>query len=87
MLTIIFRGLHLPVLQKLTLVMDLGKSEVEMITEALADAGSCNLRVVDFSLHEPWNDLDVYILEPLLSVAQEIAVCGEVVVCREQAGT
>ncbi|KAG1838899.1 hypothetical protein DFJ58DRAFT_813251 [Suillus subalutaceus] len=78
--TIIFRGLHLPVLQKLTLVLGPGKPRVEKITEALAVAGSCNIKVVDFRLHESGNDLDVHTLEPLLSVVQEVAVCGEVMV-------
>lgn len=83
----IFRGLHLPALQKLTLLMGAGKPDVEMITEALAVAGYCNIRVLDFRLHESRSDIDPRTLEPLLSVVQEVAVHGEVVVCREQAGT
>lgn len=78
--TIIFREVHLPVLQKLTLVSGPGKPRVEKITEALAVAGYCNIRVIDFQLHESGNDLDVHILEPLLSVVQEVAVCGKVMV-------
>jgi hypothetical protein len=68
MFTIIFCGFHLPALQKMTLVMGSGKPDFEIITGALAVAGTCNIRIVDFGLHELGSDLDVHTLEPLLSV-------------------
>jgi hypothetical protein len=85
MFTIMFRGLHLPAWQTLTLVMGPGKPEVEIITGAFAVDGTCNIRVVDFRLHESGNDLDLHTLELLLSVVQEVAVCREVITCRKQA--
>ncbi|KAG2159471.1 uncharacterized protein EDB93DRAFT_1115890 [Suillus bovinus] len=86
MYAMIFRGHHFPALQELILLVGAGKPEVEMITEALAVAGSCNIRVVDFWLHKSRMDLYVPTLKQLLSVAQEVAVRGEVVVRREQSG-
>lgn len=82
----LFRELRLPRLQKLTVVGNPDTPEVESILTALSVAGSCNIKVVDF---RPclWpsarrNHMYVHDVEPLLSVAREVAVCGEVVACR-----
>ncbi|KAG1900278.1 uncharacterized protein F5891DRAFT_327113 [Suillus fuscotomentosus] len=85
-----FRELRLPMLQKLNVVGNPDTPEVKGIATALADAGSCNIQVVDF---RPcfWASArrnNVYIdVEPLLSVAREVAICGEVVARRTLATT
>ncbi|KAG1744815.1 hypothetical protein EDB19DRAFT_1906527 [Suillus lakei] len=83
----IFRRLHFPVLKKLTLVEEPGRLEIKMLVTALAVDESYHIPVVDFRPHERPQEVDVHALEPLLSVAQEVAVCGEVIVRREPATT
>ncbi|KAG1850984.1 hypothetical protein C8R48DRAFT_778015 [Suillus tomentosus] len=84
----LFRELRLPMLQKLNLVGKPDTPEVEGIMTALAVAGSCNIQVVDFRpflwLGARRNNHDV---EPLLSVAREVAIWGEVVARRALATT
>ncbi|KAG2103472.1 uncharacterized protein F5147DRAFT_706206 [Suillus discolor] len=81
----LFRGLRLPMLQKLNVVGNPDTPEVEGIITALAVAESCNIQVVDFQPRF-WTNArrnNVYIrVEPLLSVAREVAICGEVVARR-----
>ncbi|KAG1778858.1 hypothetical protein EV702DRAFT_1195878 [Suillus placidus] len=87
----LFRELRLPMLQKLNVLGDPDTPEVQSIMTALALAGSCNIQVVDFRpcLWPSARRTNVYIhdVEPLLSVAREVAVCGEVVACRALATT
>jgi hypothetical protein len=74
----IFRGLQLPMLQKLILVGELGKAQVSNVLAALAVA-SCHPRMVDFQPNEaiPLSEVDASIAEPLLSVVEEVTVHGE----------
>ncbi|KAJ8590805.1 hypothetical protein M405DRAFT_932573 [Rhizopogon salebrosus TDB-379] len=74
----IFRALHLPVLQKLVLVGEPGEIQVENVMAALVVA-SCHLRVIDFQPEKarPLSKVDAGVAEPLLSVVEEVTVCGE----------
>ncbi|KAG1792013.1 uncharacterized protein HD556DRAFT_583987 [Suillus plorans] len=86
----LFRELRLPMLQKLNVVGNPDTPEVESLVTALAAAGSCNIQVVDFRPRF-WPNArrnNVYVdVEPLLSVAREVAICGEVVARRALATT
>ncbi|KAG1880750.1 hypothetical protein F4604DRAFT_1922373 [Suillus subluteus] len=74
----ILDGFHLPMLQKLTVVVEeLKPLEIECIMAALAVA-TCHEPIVDLKMATPPSEVDVDIVEPLLSVAKEVAVCGKV---------
>jgi hypothetical protein len=77
----IFKGLHLPMLQKLILVSERRKIQVAHVKEALV-AGSCFPRVIDFQTTTPLSEVDVGIVESLLEVVEVVTVHGEVVCCR-----
>ncbi|KAG0704087.1 hypothetical protein DFH29DRAFT_997975 [Suillus ampliporus] len=73
-----FDGFHLPMLQKLTVVVgELKKPEVDCIMAGLSVA-SCHGPAVDFQMATPPSQVDMDIVEPLLSVVKEVTVCGEV---------
>ncbi|KAG1810880.1 uncharacterized protein BJ212DRAFT_572880 [Suillus subaureus] len=80
--TEIFVGLHLPVLRKLTLVGCPTKSGVDRIMAWLEVTATCNLQVIDFQTAMPQDEVDVDVVEPLLSVVREISVCYSDVVPR-----
>lgn len=70
-----FDGLHLPVLRELTLVGYPTKSGVNCIMAALAVTATCNLQVIDFQTATRQDEVDVGVVEPLLSVVvREISV-------------
>jgi hypothetical protein len=74
----IFDGFHLPMLQKLTVVVEqLKPQEVECIRMALAVA-TCYEPTVDLQTATPPSEVDMDIVEPLLSVTKEVTVCGKV---------
>ncbi|KAG2155345.1 uncharacterized protein EDB93DRAFT_1130265 [Suillus bovinus] len=74
----ILDGFHLPMLQKLTVVVgELRPLEVECIMAALAVA-TCHDPTVDLKMATPPSEVDLDIAKPLLSVAKEVAVCGKV---------
>ncbi|KAG0702643.1 hypothetical protein DFH29DRAFT_920494 [Suillus ampliporus] len=75
-LTKMFRGLHLPMLRKLTLIAEPNEWEVTYIMEALASA-SCDVQALDFVSTIPLSEVDVDIVEPLFSVVREVTVHGE----------
>jgi len=77
----IFKGLHLPMLQKLILVSEPEGIQVAYVKAALV-AGSCFPRVIDFRTSIPLSEVDAGIVESLLEVAEEVTVRGEVVCCR-----
>ncbi|KAG0695390.1 hypothetical protein DFH29DRAFT_955366 [Suillus ampliporus] len=73
----VFRGSHLPVLQKLTFTM--GKQqqeEVDFIMAALAATASCNVKAVDL---QTVDEVDGDTIKPLLSVVGEVTVRGQVI--------
>ncbi|KAG2744533.1 hypothetical protein P692DRAFT_20837802 [Suillus brevipes Sb2] len=73
----IFDGFHLPMLQKLTVVVEqLKPLEVEGIRMALA-AATCHELTVDLQIATPPSEVDMDIVEPLLSVTKEVTVCGK----------
>jgi len=74
----IFKGLHLPMLQKLILVSEPGGIQVAHVKAALV-AGSCFPRVIDFQTTIPLGEVDVGIVESLLEVVEGVTVRGEVV--------
>ncbi|KAG2353583.1 hypothetical protein BDR07DRAFT_696285 [Suillus spraguei] len=76
-------GLHLPVLRKLTLEGDPTKSAVDCIMAGLAVTATCNLQVIDFQTLIPQDEVDVDVVEPLLSVVREISVCSVLLRCRD----
>lgn len=80
--TAIFDGLHLPMLRKLTLVGHPTKSGVNRIVAALEVTATCNLQVIDFRTIRPQDEVDVDVVEPLLSVAREISLCSVLLRCR-----
>jgi hypothetical protein len=80
--TAIFDGLHLPVLRKLTLVGHPNKLGVNRIMAALKVTATCDLQVIDFQTIRPQDEVDVDVVEPLLSVAREISVCSVLLRCR-----
>lgn len=80
--TAIFDGLNLPVLRKLTLVGYPTKLGVDRIVAALKATATCNLQVIDFRTFRPQDEVDVDVVEPLLSVAREISVCSALLRCR-----
>ncbi|OJA07670.1 hypothetical protein AZE42_01850 [Rhizopogon vesiculosus] len=71
----LFKGLHLPMLGKLTVVGEPKKPEVDCIVKALEGA-SCRVRVVDFQTDLPVSEIDMDIVRPLFSVAREITIRG-----------
>ncbi|KAG2138502.1 hypothetical protein DEU56DRAFT_802031, partial [Suillus clintonianus] len=71
----IFNGFHLPMLQKLTVVGVPNKPEVDCIMAALAVA-HCHVQVIDFQVPPTEVDVSGTAVEPLLSVAKEVTVCG-----------
>ncbi|KAG1730284.1 hypothetical protein EDD22DRAFT_1054066 [Suillus occidentalis] len=74
----IFDGFHLPMLQKLTVVVEALKPlEVECIRMALA-VSTCHEPTVDLQMVTPPSEVDMDIVEPLLSVTKEVTVCGKV---------
>jgi hypothetical protein len=74
----IFDGFHLPMLQKLTVVVEkLRPLEVECIRMALAVA-TCHEPTVDLQMATPPSEVDMDIVEPLLSVTKEVTFCGKV---------
>ncbi|KAG2366235.1 hypothetical protein BDR07DRAFT_1396498 [Suillus spraguei] len=79
----ILDGLHLPVLRKLTLVGDPTKSAVDCIMAGLAATATCNLQVIDFQTRIPQDEVDVGVVEPLLSVVREISVSSVLLRCRD----
>ncbi|KAG1819179.1 uncharacterized protein BJ212DRAFT_76071 [Suillus subaureus] len=80
--TEIFYDLHIPVLRKLTLVGCPTKSGVDGIMDALAVTATCNLQVIDFQPTTLEDEVDVDVVEPLLSVVREILVRGVLLRCR-----
>jgi hypothetical protein len=76
----IFKGLHLPMLQKLILVSQPRKIQVADVKAALV-VGSCFPRVIDLQTTIPLSEVDVGIVESLLEVVEEVTVRGEVVCC------
>ncbi|KAG1796360.1 uncharacterized protein HD556DRAFT_295800 [Suillus plorans] len=74
----ILDGFHLPMLQKLTVVVEeLRPLEIECIMAALAVA-TCREPTVDLKMATPPSEVDIDIVEPLLLVAKEVTVCGKV---------
>jgi hypothetical protein len=74
----IFNGFHLPMLQKLTVVVEeLKPLEIDCIMMALA-VTTCQKPTVDLQMATPPSEVDIDIVEPLLSVAKEVTVCGKV---------
>ncbi|OAX39145.1 hypothetical protein K503DRAFT_110048 [Rhizopogon vinicolor AM-OR11-026] len=71
----LFKGLHLPMLWKLTVVGEPKKPEVDCIVKALEGA-SCRVRVVDFQTDLLVSEVDKDIVRPLFSVAREMTLCG-----------
>lgn len=70
----IFDGLHLPKLQELTLVGQLGEPEVSHVMVAL-EIASYHVRTVEFRTDPRQSEVDVgSIVEPLLSSADEVIV-------------
>ncbi|KAG1859283.1 hypothetical protein F4604DRAFT_1958023 [Suillus subluteus] len=80
--TKIFDGLHIPVLRKLTLVGCPTKSGVDRIMAGLAVTATCNLQVIDFQKDMLQDEVDMNVVEPLLSVVREISDCGVLLRCR-----
>jgi hypothetical protein len=80
-----FDGLDLPMMQRLNLVGELRETQVVHVRKALA-AASCHLRVVDFQPKTATSGtrrkVVVGIAKPLLSVAEEVYLRGELVCCR-----
>ncbi|KAG2346134.1 hypothetical protein BDR05DRAFT_959715 [Suillus weaverae] len=75
----ILDGFHLPMLQKLTVVMEELKSlEVECIMAALTMA-TFHEPTIDLQMATPPSEVDMDIVEPLLSVAKDVTVCGIVI--------
>ncbi|KAG2075819.1 hypothetical protein BDR04DRAFT_1149540 [Suillus decipiens] len=82
--TEIFDGLHVPMLRKLTLVGYPPGSATNCIMAGLAVAATCNLQVIDFQMPQIHYDKAYeYEVEDLLSVAKEISICSELVICRD----
>lgn len=81
--TEIFDGLHIPALRKLILVGCPTKSGVDHIMAGLRVTATCNLQVIDFQTAMP-DEVDVDVVEPLLSVVTEISQCGVLLRCRAQ---
>ncbi|KAG1899653.1 uncharacterized protein F5891DRAFT_390573 [Suillus fuscotomentosus] len=81
-LTEIFDGLHLPVLRKLTLVGYPSKWMIDRTMAALAVTATCNLEVIDFHTSALQGEIDVDVVEPLLSVVKEISVESVLFRCR-----
>lgn len=74
----ILDGFHLPMLQKLTVVVEeLRPLEIECIMAALAVATFREL-TVDLKMPTPPSEVDIDTIEPLLLVAKEVTVCGKV---------
>lgn len=74
----ILDGFHLPMLQKLTvMVEELKPPDIKCIMAALVVA-TCHEPTVDLKMVTPPNEVDMDIVEPLLSVAKEVTVCGKV---------
>ncbi|KAG2749013.1 hypothetical protein P692DRAFT_201854593 [Suillus brevipes Sb2] len=74
----VFDGFHLPMLQKLTVVVEeLKPPEVECIRMALAAATCHELTAIDFQMAIPPSEVDMDIVKPLLSVTKEVTVCGK----------
>lgn len=72
-------------LRKLTLVGHPNKLGVNRIMAALEVTATCNLQVIDFRTIRPQDEVDVDVVEPLLSVAREISVCSVLLRCRARA--
>jgi hypothetical protein len=81
-LTEIFDGLRLPALRKLTLVGYPTKLRVDRTMAALAVIATCNLQVIDFQSAMPQDEVDVDVVEPLLSFAREISFRSVLLRCR-----
>ncbi|KAG2353999.1 hypothetical protein BDR07DRAFT_646027 [Suillus spraguei] len=76
-------GLHLPVLRKLTLEGDPTKSAVDCIMAGLAVYRNLQLASHRLSDAIPQDEVDVDVVEPLLSVVREISVCSVLLRCRD----
>jgi hypothetical protein len=79
----IFHEVRLPMLQKLTLVveeLDSESLELECVRMALAWAGAVTYDelTVDLQMATPPSEVDLDIVEPLFKVTKEVTVCGKV---------
>ncbi|KAG2138954.1 hypothetical protein DEU56DRAFT_329568 [Suillus clintonianus] len=78
----VFSLLHLPVLQKLTLVGVPKKRQVDCLLAVLAVA-SFRVPVVDFQTDEPLSKVYINKIEPLLSIVGEVSFCGNLLQINE----
>jgi hypothetical protein len=74
-------------LQKLTLLGELGEPQVAHIIAAL-EVAPCHLLMVEFQTNVLHDEIDVGIAEPLLSIVEEVVVrhgaSREVLCCSER---